>query len=622
MLRQPMSDKDIYESVKQSPHNFITFGRNHYNKHNYNNLEMKKLLLLSLIFGLCTVFGQTTPKAKVFEKLDRGLIAVTTDGGKVYLGWRLLQNDPAGTAFNVYRSTAGGKAIKINGQPLTGSTNFVDDKAPLDKTNEWYVTPVVNNREQAASEKTSLAANAPSQPYKSFKLQGDYSPNKVGIADMNGDGVYDLLIKQPSGSIDPGSFRRSQDTYKYEAYDGKTGAFMWRYDLGWNMDMGIWFTPAIVFDFDGDGKAEVAMKASSYAATPEAAFMDDNSFIMRGPEYCTILDGVTGKEIDKIDWIPRGNGADWGDPRGNRVNRNQIGVAYLDGKTPSLLVCRGTYTMMRIDAYNLVNKKLQKVWSWFGDDETPQVRGQGFHGMHAYDVDGDGKDEIIFGDAVLDDNGKLLWSMNMGHPDMCYLADIDPDRPGLEIFYAFEAPQKQNGFCVVDPATGKIIWGMDIPTTHLHDWGMIGDIDPTEPGLEMYAMEQNGSQSFLYGSKGKLLSAGKELGGGNTARAFYWKDGPTKVFYPFSYRPNGNPITEYKGKILGEIPGQIVAIADILGDWREELITAINGEVRVYTTTIPATTRRVCLMQDPLYRLDVAMVTMGYIYAPQLSRPW
>jgi len=588
----------------------------------YSLISVFSLVILLLV--QYPAFGQTGTKSFAFEKADRGLIAVVTDNKQVYLGWRLLNNDPANVGFNIYRITAGAKAVKINAEPITGSTNFTDSNAPMGQPNEWYVTPVVNNKELTASEKTSLAANAVPQPYKSFKLQGNYSPNKVGIADLNGDGVYDLIIKQPSGSVDPGTFRRSQDTYKFEAYDGKTGNFMWRHDLGWNMDMGIWFTPSIVFDLDGDGKAEVAMKSSSYAATLESSFAEDSSFIMKGPEYCSILDGVTGKEIDKVDWISRGNdkGIEWGDPRGNRVNRNLIGVAYLDGKRPSLLVCRGTYTVMRIDAYNLVNKKLQKVWSWSGDNETPKVQGQGFHGMHVYDVDNDGKDEILLGDAVLDDNGKILWNMNMGHPDICYLADIDYDRPGLEIFYAFERAQKQNGICVVDPATGKIIWGMDIPITHLHDWGMIGDIIPTEPGMELFAMEKDKSKSFLYNSKGKLLSDGKELGGGNTARAFYWKDGQIKVYYPFSYRATGNPIMEYKGNKLGDIPGQIVAIADVLGDWREEIITALDGEVRIYTTTIPSTSRRVNLMQDPLYRKYVAMVSMGYFYPPQLGRSW
>ena len=335
-----------------------------------------------------------------------------------------------------------------------------------------------------------------------------------------------------------------------------------------------------------------------------------------------MLDGETGKEITRTDWIPRGDPESWGDPRGNRVNRNQIGVAYLDGKTPSLLVCRGTYTKMFIDAYNLVGNQLVKVWGWCGDDETPQVRGQGFHGMHAYDVDGDGFDEIIFGDAALDHDGKILWNMNMGHPDICYLADIDPDRPGLELFYAFESRQQTNGFCMVDPLTGHIIWGIDTPTIHLHDWGMIGNIDPTHRGMELYAREQNGSASFLCNAKGEIISDGSELGGGCTARSFYWKDGDVKVFYPFAYGARVNPIMEFRGEQIGEIPGTIVAIADIYGDWREEVVSVLNGEIRIYTTTIPSTTRRPSLMQDPLYRMDVAQLLSGYIYVPQLSRPW
>jgi hypothetical protein len=143
------------------------------------------------------------------------------------------------------------------------------------------------------------------------------------------------------------------------------------------------------------------------------------------------------------------------------------------------------------------------------------------------DVDGDAKDEILFGVPCWTTRKNTV-EHNMVHPDICYLADIDYYRPA-GIFYAFEAAQKQNGICLVDPATGKIIWGIDFPITHLHDWGMLGDIDSTEPGMELFAMEKDQSKSFLYNSKGKLLSDGKELGGGHTARARYWKDGPSKT---------------------------------------------------------------------------------------------
>ncbi len=585
----------------------------------------KSFILFSvLLFVSCSGNNASIRETSRFEKLDRGVVVMKTDTNTVYIGWRLLIDDPENVSFNVYRITGGNGKIKLNDIPVEATTNFTDNNFPADKDNEWVIVPVVDGVEKENISTAGLSSGSEIKNYKSIKFRGDYSANKVAIADLNGDGIYDFVIKQPGGSLDPGTQRRSKDTYKYEAYDGKTGDFMWSYDLGWNVDMGIWWSPAIAYDLDGDGKAEVIIKGSEYAASEEESYLnkDENLFILDGPEYCIVLDGETGKEIDRVDWIARGNPEDWGDPRGNRVNRNLMGVAYLDGVNPSLLVCRGTYTLMRVDAYNFVNKKLEKIWSWSGDDEIPQVRGQGFHGLHAYDVDGDGKDEIIIGDAVIDHDGKILWNMNMGHPDICFLADIDYDREGLELYYAFETRQQENGICLVDPATGQIIWGIDFPVTHLHDWGMIGDIDPSEPGMELYAMEKDKSASYMYNSKGKLISDGLELGGTHTARTLYWKDGHYKVYYPFDYGPRTNYLMEYKGDTLAALPGNIIAIADIYGDWREEIVTVLNGELRIYSTDIPSTSRRVTLMQDPLYRLDVAMVSMGYFYVPQLSRPW
>lgn len=554
----------------------------------------------------------------------RALIAVMTEEGHPYLGWRLLAEDPPGIAFNVYRQTGDEVPIRINTEPITTSTNLVDRSAPLDRENRWFVRAVIDGRESAPSESATLPADAPPNPVYTIALQGDYEFNRVGIADLDGDGVLDYVIKQPGSGhgLDPGTIRHSPDTFKLEAYNGATGAFMWRYDLGWNMNMGVWWTPFITGDFDGDGRDEVALKMAPYAATPEEALIDEGGFVLEGPEYLVVLDGKSGEEIARADWIERGDPERWGDPRGNRVNRNQIGAARLDGERLSILAARGTYTLMCVDAWNLVDGELVREWRWFGDESDPPVRGQGAHGMHVYDFDGDGRDEIALGSVMLDDDGTTLWANGLGHPDVFYAADIIPDRPGLEIAYGYESPQEVNGIQVADARTGEMIWGHPQPTTHIHDWGVLADLDPDNPGFEFYAAEQRRDLGqFLYSAIDGTLLSTEDLGG-VTLNPVYWLDGPQKVYHVFSYRGDTTSLRRYGEPVpVAELEGRIVAIADVLGDWREEIILTHNGELRIATTTIPATSRHVHLMQDPLYRSYVRHASMGYFHPPQTSVP-
>jgi hypothetical protein len=512
----------------------------------------------------------------------------------------------------------------VNAQPITASTNIVDVAAPIHQENTWFVRAVANGAEFAPSETASLPAHSPPNRVRVIKLQGDYLFNRVGICDLDGDGVFDYVIKQPGAGhgLDPGTIRPSPDTFKLEAYNGRTGAFMWHYDLGWNMNMGVWWTPFITGDFDGDGRAEVALKMAPYAATREAATIAEGGFVLEGPEYLVVLDGMTGKAIARADWVERGDPARWGDTRGNRVNRNQIGVAKLDGQRLSILVARGTYTLMYVDAWNLVDGKLVKAWRWFGDESTPKVQGQGAHGMHVFDFDGDGKEEVALGSVVVDDNGRTLWSNGLGHPDVFYAADIIPERPGLEIAYGYEDRQPINGIQVADARTGEMIWGHPDSTAHIHDWGMLADIDAANPGYEFYGAEQQRSRGqFLYSARdGTLLS--REFMGSITLNPVYWLDGPQKLYNIFSYRGDTTVLHQYRAPAPVEtLEGRIVAIADVLGDWREELILTKSGELRIATTTVPSTSRHVTLMQDPLYRNDVAHASMGYFYPPNTSTP-
>ncbi len=263
-----------------------------------------KSFRLILLFITVAIFMQLVPgTSHALEKLDRGVVAIVTNEGNVYVGWRLLVSDPPDIAFNVLRcAEPDGEYQKLNSNPVKNSCNFVDTTA---NGQSWYY--IIHT----VSDNVSLSDSKPvkSNPVDAndscvkIKLQGNYGANKLGVADLDGDGVYDFIVKQPGMSIDPGRQRRSRDTYKIEAYNGKTGQFMWRYDLGWNINMGIWFSPMIVYDLDGDGKAEVALKTAPYAATPEEAFISPGGFVLEGPEYCSVLDGMTGKETAKVDWV-------------------------------------------------------------------------------------------------------------------------------------------------------------------------------------------------------------------------------------------------------------------------------------------------------------------------------
>ena len=541
----------------------------------------------------------------VREKLDRGLVAVRAGEGKVHVGWRLLESDPAGIAFDLFRQEGDRTAVKLNGEPIRKTTDFVDAAAPPGEDLRYSVRPVIAGREGELSPGVPLGSNDPAMPHLRIPLQGKHTFQKVGIADLDGDGRLDLVIKQPNQNIDPYEkyWTPSPDTYKLEAYR-HDGRFLWRCDLGWAIERGIWYSPYVVYDLDGDGRAEVAVK------TGEGDPRDPDGRVQKGPEYLAILDGQTGKPITRVDWPSR---APFGPKGYNYASRNQLGVAYLDGKTPCLLVGRGTYTTMTLVAYEFCCGKLHERWRWDNEKLGRTFRGQGAHWMHAADVDGDGRDEAVLGSCVIDDDGSPLWTTGLGHPDHCYVGDIDPSRPGLEIYYGIEPRSARNTMCLVDAKTGKILWGHDGPTQHVHSSGMCSDIDATRPGSECYSGERDfKDKRWLRDCKGSVLST-EDLGGLGP-RPVYWDADPQRELI------QSRRIVKYRGPTLSpRIEGDVIAVVDLVGDWREEIVTTLPGELRVYTTTIPASSRHVCLLQDRLYRMDVVCAAMGYYQVPMLS---
>jgi rhamnogalacturonan endolyase len=555
-------------------------------------------------------------RRRVEEKLDRGVVALRTARG-VYVGWRLLKGDSDDIAFDVFRCVGDAAPVRANAEPVRWTTDFLDRAAPADSAPVYIVRPagaarsglrgllgrVFDRDRDESSAPTSSHQGA--TPYVSIKLNGDHKFQKIGIADLDGDGRYDYVIKQPHQNIDPWEkyWYKSPDTYQLEAYR-HNGEFMWRIDLGWSIERGIWYSPYIVYDLDGDGKAEVAAKLG------EGDPRDPDGRVTGGPEWLVVFDGLTGVERARVPWPSRDGFENY-----NLASRNQISIAYLDGKTPCLLALRGTYGLMKVDAYEFTGKRLRPLWTYNNEPYGRRFWGQGAHFTHAVDVDGDGRDEVALGSVVLDDTGAPLWSTGLGHPDHSYWGDLDPHRPGMEVYFGIETRNPKNGTCMVDAATGQIIWGLDQPTKHIHGTGLCADIDPTHAGVECYGADADGHEltdvRFMRSAAGEFLRVPGDFGFG--PQSVYWDADLQREVLKGGIRDYDG------GKHADRTEGSIIVIADILGDWREEIVTSVPGELRIYSTTLPATDRRVCLMQDPIYRLDVAMTAMGYTPVPTTS---
>ncbi len=631
----------------------------------------------ALTSSLCATFCNYAHAQRQLEKLDRGLIAIHPgeDAG-VFLSWRLLGSDPANLAFNVYRQEGVAAPDKLNDQPITGGTNFLDRSAKLVEATSYFVRAIRAGGEDEPSRPFHIQAMPSPQNYLSIPLQTPvgYTAGDASVADLDGDGEYEIVIHMTGRGRDnsQGGFTDPPMLHAYKI----DGSMLWSINLGKNIREGAHYTQFMVYDLDGDGKAEVVCKTADgtidgvgktigdakadHRQQPASIPATDGreqsdavrqrsgrqnqrdaggrfGYILKGPEYLTVFNGLTGANMATVDYVPQRHPEThsptpeqmnevWGDNYGNRMDRFLACIAYLDGQRPSVIMCRGYYTRSVLAAWDWRNGNLNQRWVFdsemaaFEGDSNPW-RGQGNHSVSVADVDDDGKDEIIYGSMVIDDDGTGLYSTRLGHGDAQHVSDIDPSRKGLEIWSIHENPPAgRAGVELRNARTGEIYFdaahGVDVGR------GMAADIDPRHPGYEMWGGTRN-----LFNTQGEDIGPRP-----NSQNMAIWWDGDllrelldAVNISKWDYELGVQKLI-FDGRAAGLASNNgsksnPCLSADILGDWREELIarTADNSELRIYSTTIPTEFRLSTLMHDSQYRLSIAWQNVAYNQPPHPS---
>lgn len=637
---------------------------------------MRKVLLsLAFLFGMTTMASAQ----QTAEKLNRAPVAVKTANG-ILVSWRSLNTDAASTSFSVYRN---GTQIA---SAISTKTNYLDADG---KPGDTYRIVASTGEEASATAWSSMYTTIDlprPKARKSFagKTTGRYRPDDISVGDVDGDGEYELVLKWlPDDQRDSGKNGYSTPAY-IDCYE-MDGTRLWRIDLGFGVRSGNHYTQFLVYDFDGDGKAEVIFKTAagtkdgngkyvSEAATDSkikgidntAISVNSNGHVTDGEEFLTVFNGQTGAAMHTI-WyspnramvnFPTSDGtysSSWGDSSYNRGERYNAAVAYLDGlsKLPSAIMERGYYTYCYIWAVDWDGSSLKTRWLHKGSKDSWQVfdatgteilkgsgkssYGQGVHGISVGDVNGDGKDDIVTGGATIAHDGSLRCSTGVGHGDAIHLSDLCPDRPGLEVMMPHEEPPY--GYDVHDATTGEII--VSGTSSSDNGRGLAADFVPANRGFEFWSSADGNMYSCTDGS---VVMSSKP----DTNFRIYWTGDPYDQTFDGRYNSNestsaprirsyntstkkimtfmefaeyGNPMSCNTTKATPCLQ------ADILGDWREELImlkyeadwAAPTCQLIIYSTPEPTDYKVTCLMQDHVYRMGVAWQNSSYNQPPHLG---
>ena len=633
---------------------------------------MKKFILLLALLVATDILSVLHAQPRYdrtqlnLEHLDRGVVAFR-DGAQVIVSWRTLSADATGQPFDVFRN-----GQKLNTAPLTKGGSFFIDSQPLTVDATYEV------RGGSCDGSFTLKADTPNG-YLPLKLQkpaagttpdGEtftYSANDASVADVDGDGQYEIILKwDPSNAHDNA----------HDGYTGPTlfdcyrldGTLLWRIDMGINIRSGAHYVPFIAYDLDGDGKAEFIVKTSdgtrdglgqiigdsladyrhrapenAQNPTPEREWSKYNKQgrpktgrILTGTEYITVFNGLTGEAMDTKPYIPeRGNLKDWGDDYANRSDRMLAAVGYLDGKHASAIFCRGYYTRTVLAAWDWDGRELKQHWVFdtdapgTGKDGKPHstYAGQGNHNLRVADVDGDGCDEITYGSMAVDNDGQGLYNTGMGHGDAIHLMAFDPTTDELQVWDCHE--NRRDGSDFRKAKTGEIIF--QLPSKSDVGRAMAADIDPENPGVEMWSTDSHGIRNI----KGDVLYTAMDPD--DPQHQQHLKLGDRYLSVNFGIWWDGDLLRElldhetvskydWQQKTIIDVKhldgvvfnngtkSNPCLAADILGDWREEVIarTPDSDELRIFITPIPTDYRINCLMEDIPYRLSTAAQNVGY----------
>ncbi|MCU4162937.1 rhamnogalacturonan lyase [Carboxylicivirga caseinilyticus] len=613
--------------------------------------KIKLFVVLILTIGWVTSFSQThmLKKGPAYssslqkEKLGRGLIAMRLNKDSIAVSWRFLPEDDVRMSFDIYRKEGNSKPQKINNEGLQNSTYFIDTSAPKSKG-------LIYTLKETGSDKILakyVLLDESEKPYLTIpvkEIPGDpdfrYSPNDASIADLTGDGEMELILKRENSGKDNSHRGVCNGGPIIEAYK-LDGTFLWRVDLGINIRQGAHYTQMMVYDFDGDGKAELAVKTAEGTVFGDGAtigdvngdgisdYVDRNERsrtygkIMEGPEFLSVIEGATGKELARTEYIERGAPDSFGDRTGNRVDRFLGGVGYFDGEHPSILICRGYYERTVLEAWDYRNGQLMKRWrfdSHSGNDKDREYAGQGNHNLSIGDVDGDGKDEVTYGACLINDDGTGAYNTKLGHGDAMHLTDIDIDRPGLEVWDCHEHVPTRAGSELRDAATSELLWG--IPSYEDVGRALAADIDPRFRGCEVWTTHSSG----VYTADGRLITERTP----SINMAIWWDGDLNRELLNGSgvYRRPFVRIEKWNGDGVDRFSladeedliannwtkGNPCISADLFGDWREEVVvrTKNNREVRIYMTPFKTDYRFYTLLNDVIYRNSVITQNIAY----------